>query len=174
MWSAGFTNPNQQSRNRELGVSTPCGAVSTCGINVLVPGLLEVQRYGRISDPGMRPYPPRVRRDLDVGPGETLAARWLHEPQSINNQPRRLGFPHRAGRYRPGGPLFSSPVRRSCRGAEGFLIKEWGLIVPAWRWLYEPQSISDQPMGLGFHTVRGGINPENHRFRPRLVGVVKV
>ena len=32
--------------------------------------------------------------------------RWLHEPQSISNQPMGLEFPHRAGRYRPGGPSF--------------------------------------------------------------------
>ena len=25
-------------------------------------------------------------------------------------------------------------------------------------------------MQVGFHTVRGGIDPENHRFRPRVVG----
>ena len=27
--------------------------------------------YGRVSGPGMRPYPPRVRQDLDVPPSET-------------------------------------------------------------------------------------------------------
>ena len=43
----------------------------------------------------------------------------------------RLGFPHRAGRYRPGGPSFSSPVRRSYRGMKGSLIRGWGLILPA-------------------------------------------
>ena len=35
--------------------------------------------------------------------GATLAARWLHEPQPISNQPVGLGFPHRPKRYRPGG-----------------------------------------------------------------------
>ena len=39
----------------------------------------------------------------------TLAARWLHEPQPISNQPVWLGFPHRAGHYRPGGFRFSNP-----------------------------------------------------------------
>ena len=33
-----------------------------------VPGLLELLRYGRIFFPQMKPYPPRVRRDLDVIP----------------------------------------------------------------------------------------------------------
>ena len=32
--------------------------------------------------------------------------------------------------------------------------------------------ISDQPKGSGFHTVRGGIDPRGHQFRPRFVGVV--
>ena len=56
--------------------------------------------------------------------GETLAARWLHEPQPISNQPVGLGFPHRAGRYRPaGGSSFSSPGYWSCRDVEGFFIR---------------------------------------------------
>ena len=29
-------------------------------------------------------------------------------------------------------------------------------------------------MGWGFHTVRGGIDPGDHRFRPRDVGFVDV
>ena len=28
------------------------------------------------------------------------------------------------------------------------------------------------PDGLGFHTVRGGIDPRDHFFRPRVVGVI--
>ena len=50
------------------GVSTPSGAVSTLGINVFVPELLELYIYRNIIDPGMIPYPPLVRRDLDVVP----------------------------------------------------------------------------------------------------------
>ena len=41
--------------------------------------------------------------------GATLAPRWLHEPQPISDRPVGLGFPHPAGRYRPGGYAFSSP-----------------------------------------------------------------
>ena len=52
----------------------------------------------------------------------TLAARWLHEPQPISNQPVGLGFPHHAGRYRHGGSAFSSPGCWSCKHMEGFLI----------------------------------------------------
>ena len=41
-----------------VGVSTPCVAVSTRGTTAFVPSLLELQRCGRISDPGIGPYPP--------------------------------------------------------------------------------------------------------------------
>ena len=34
---------------------------------MLVSGLMESQRYGRISDPGMGPQPPLELRDVDVG-----------------------------------------------------------------------------------------------------------
>ena len=50
--------------------------------------------------------------------------RWLHEPQPISYQPMWSGFPHRAGRCRPGGSRYLSPVGRSCNEKEGFTI--WG------------------------------------------------
>ena len=192
--------------------------------------------------------------------GETLAARWLHEPQPISNKSVGLGFSHRAERYRPVGSPFSSTVCWIFRGMEGFLIRGWDLILPgrsetsvfargatlAARWVRGLQSTSNQPVGLGFphrarryrpgrspfsslvswswrgmvrfrirryilsspgatgprlcpegklspragftspsqsatnqwgwvfHTVRGSIDPGDHRFRSRLVGVVDV
>ena len=48
-------NLNQQSAGG-VGVSTPCGAVSTRGTSVSVPGVLELQVHGMISHPGMGPY----------------------------------------------------------------------------------------------------------------------
>ena len=42
---------------------------------------------------------------------------------------------------------------------EGFLIRGWDLVLPGW-W--------------GFHTVRGGIDPRDHRLLPRCVGVADV
>ena len=103
-----------------------------------------------------------------------------------------LEFPHRAGRYRP----FSSPVCWSCRYVEGFLIWGWAPILPGWLWLYElnprlgfthrvgryrpggspfssPVSSDAGSMHrrLGFHTVRGGIDPEDTRIRPQFVRV---
>ena len=41
------------------------------------------------------------------------------------------------------------------------------------RWLHGPQPISNQ-WGWGFDTLRGGIDPGDLRFRPRLAGVVNV
>ena len=38
----------------------------------------------------------------------------------ISNQPVGLGFPHLAGRYRPGGSAFSSPDSWSYRDMERF------------------------------------------------------
>ena len=55
--------------------------------------------------------------------GATLAARWLHESQPISNYPVGFGFPHPAGRYRPGGSPSWSPGSWSCRDMEGFLIR---------------------------------------------------
>ena len=56
---------------------------------------------------------------LAVAGEATLAARWLHEPQSISNQPVWLGFPQRAEQYQPGGSPFSTlVVGVSCRDME--------------------------------------------------------
>ena len=72
---------------------------------------------------------------------------------------------------------------------DDFLTRGWEIILPgcggtlalargatlAARWLHEPQPISNQPVwGWGFHAVRGGIDPGDIRFRPRVVGVVQV
>ena len=71
---------------------------------------------------------------------------------------------------------------------EGFLIQGCDLILAgcggistlsrgatlAARWLHELQPITNHPVGLGFNTVRGGIDPGGLRFRARFVGVVAV
>ena len=95
---------------------------------------------------------------------EALAARWLHEPQPISNQPVGLEFAHFTKRYRLEGSAFSSPESWSCRDMDGFLTRGWELILPgcggtsvlargaalAARWLHEPQPISNHPVGLEF------------------------
>ena len=52
-----------------------------------------------------------------------LATRWLQKPQPISNRPVELGFPHPAGRYRPGGSTFTTPGCWSCRDMDGCLTR---------------------------------------------------
>ena len=41
--------------------------------------------------------------------------------------------------------------------------------------MYDPQPINDRGRwGWGFHNVRGGFDPGDHRFCPQVVGVVDV
>ena len=82
--------------------------------------------------------------------GTTLAARCLHEPQPISNQPVGFEFPYRAGRYRPGGSPFSSPGCRFAKVMEGFMNRGWepNLSSPGGAgFILEPQLISDRPVG---------------------------
>ena len=73
-------------------------------------GVLELQKYMEVF----------LLRGLDhIFPGW----HWLHEPQPINNQPVGMGFPPRAGWYRPEGPSISSPACWSCKCMEGFMIR---------------------------------------------------
>ena len=126
---ASRTPANQQLASG-VGVSTPCGAVSTPPTTVFAPGLLELYRYRRISDPEMGPCPPRVALALRI--------------PSWDFQTMRGGID-------PGDHLFRSHFSKIIH-IDGFLIRGWDLILPRWRWLLK---IS----GWGFHTVRGGINP---------------
>ena len=69
---------------------------------------------------------------------------------------------------------------------EGFLIRGWKLILrgcggtSALARLHGPQPISNHPVGLGFPHPSGrygpgdGCDPGDLRFRPQVVGVVKV
>ena len=94
--------------------------------------------------------------------------RWLHLFQPISDEPLGLGFPHRAGRYQPGRPPFPSSVCFRC--VEAFRILIWHLILPGFRWLYEPPPISHRPVGLGFPRCDAANDPGDHRFRLHLVG----
>ena len=94
----------------------------------------------------------------------TLAARWLHEPQPISNQPAGFGFPHPLGRYRPRGSACSSSGC-CCRDLEGFVIRGWELILPGCAGSkYDPQPISDRPVGLGFPHCVGRCRPGGTPF----------
>ena len=59
--------PQTQPISKPMGVGFPhLRAGIDRGMTVFVPSLLELLMYGRIYDPGMGTYPPRMRRDLDV------------------------------------------------------------------------------------------------------------
>ena len=147
--SARFTNPSQKWCACGW-VSTSCREVPSGGINRFRPRL-----WSPIHQKGV------CRSTGSYNPGR----RWPHEPHPMRNQPVRLGFPHRTGRYGAGVSPFSSPVCWSCRCREGFMIRGWYIILPGWfRLLRTP--------GCGFHSVRGGIDPGDHCFCSRFVGVV--
>ena len=69
-------SPSQLAITQWGWVSTPCGAVSTRGICVFVPGLLELCRYGRISDLGMGTYAPRGVLALCTIPSQSAIGQW--------------------------------------------------------------------------------------------------
>ena len=89
-----------------------------------------------------------------------------------------LGFPHPAGRYRPGGSAFSSPGCWNCRDMDLFVTRGCEIILPgcggtlalargatlAARWIHEPQPISNHPMGLGFTHPAGRCRPGGSTF----------
>ena len=59
--AARWLHDHQLAITNGVGVSTPCGAVTTRGIFVFVPNLLRLLRYGTIYKAGIRTYTPRVR-----------------------------------------------------------------------------------------------------------------
>ena len=116
--TAGLTNPSQQWCTRSWGFHTVRGGIVR-GDNRFRPRIIGVVN---------------IRKAFCSEDRILAGCRWRHEPQPINNQPVGLGFPHRAGRYRPGGPPpFSSPVCWSCRCMEGLPIRGWDHIPPGWR-----------------------------------------
>ena len=95
----------------------------------------------------------------------------LYAPQPINDRPAGLGFPHRAGRCRPGRTRFSFPRCRSCRDVEGCMNRGWEPILPGLPSVYAPQPISDRPVELGFPHRSGRFRPRKTRFSsPRCRG----
>ena len=64
-----FSNPYRKCLRKPLDffsfffLCPPAAPSKSCRIAVLVPGLLELHMHGRIHDPEMEPYPPRVTLD---------------------------------------------------------------------------------------------------------------
>lgn len=116
-------------------------------------------------DPGDHPFRPRVVgfvnmwRDLwswdgtvsSPGDGGTT------NPSQSSYHPAGLRFPHRAGRYRPEGPPFSSPVGWSCTSIETFLIRGSDVTLLECRWFHEPHPNSISTSEGGVSTPCGAI-----------------
>ena len=98
--------PADQQSASGVGVSTPCWEASTEG---------SPASSAHCCCTCMEAFLTRGWDPLFF-PG----CRWLHKPQPTSDQAMGLGFPHRAGRYRPGGSPLSSPVCWSCKCVEGF------------------------------------------------------
>ena len=108
--------------------------------------------YGKIYDPEMGCYIPRVRRDRYVGPKATLTRAGSMSPNQLPTIDQSMGVRvlHHAGRYLSGGSLSSSPGCWSCRCMKYFLIQRWDPVLPGRRWLHESQPSSDQSVASGF------------------------
>ena len=107
--------------------------------------------------------------------GANFVARWFNEPQPVSDQWMNVEFPHRERRYRPGRSRFSSTSYWSCLYTEYVLIRVGTLSSPGAvgprHWSKRSLSLRTGSMslipssigwGLGFHTVRSGIDPRDH------------
>ena len=140
--------------------------------------------HGMLLVPGMEPYPPRMalaprtptnQHSASVNPGDhrvwsrdgTLsppgAAGSTNPSQSVII-PWAWGFHTVRGGIDPGGPFRARVLELYIYG--GISDPGWDLILPGYRWLHDPQPISNQPVRWGFHTVRGGIDAGDHRIIP--------
>ena len=129
--------------------------------------------YGEISHPELKHYPPRVRRDVDVGQGGN-SRRALAPIASANQQPAsgaEVSTPcGSVSTHRPRGCTFSYLGCRSCTCMKGFPIRRWELIPPGSRWLYV-QSTANQrsASGAGVSTPFGAVSDRGSAvFVPRL------
>ena len=148
-------------------------------------GVIELKRYGGISHPEISPYPPWMRRDLDVvSRGKSRRALALRASRA-SWQSVGWDFYTVRGGIDPGDHLcrpqvigvvevwkhFSSRdgnlprVRRDCN------VDQRG---NSRRWLHEPHPIANKPVGLAFPNAVGRYRPRGLRFCPRVVGVVEL
>ena len=134
------------------------------------PGGSPFSSRGCPSCKGIEGFLTRGRKPILTG------MRWLYVRPPASQRPAsgaEVSTP--CGAFRPGGSPFLSPGCRSCKCMEGFLIREWDPVVPGCRWLYIRSPANQRwARDWGFHTVRGGFDPGDHRFRPEVVRVVKV
>ena len=181
---AGSMSPSHQQSPSGLGFPHPTGRYRTGGSLFSSPGCWSCRDMEGFLIRGWKLILRGCGGTSALARGATLAARWCHEPQPISNRPVVLGFPHPAGRYRPGGSAFSSPSCWSCRDMDLLVTRGCEVILPgcggtlalsrgatlAARWLHEPQPISNDLVGLGLAHPAGRYGPEeNCGFIPGLL-----
>ena len=184
-----FHAPQQISNHPVgLGFSHPAGRYRPGGSAFLSPGCWSCRDIVEFLTRGWELIFPWCGGTSTLSQGAPLAACWLNEPQPISNHPVGLGFPHPAGRYRPGGSAFSSVASWSCGDMEGILSGDGKLSSPGvarprcWpegqlslrAGSMSPSQSAITQWGWGFYTLRGGIDPGDMRYCPRVVGVVHV
>ena len=100
----------------------------------------------------------------------------MYDPQPITDRPLGMEFPHRSGRFRPGGSPILSPGCRSCNVLEEFAHSGMETYPPrgAVALCTIPSKSATGQWGWGFHTVWDSFDPGDHRSRPQVVGVVYV
>ena len=165
-----------------VGVSIPCGAVSTRGITVLIPGLLELKGFLEIFL--IRAWDLNLSvsgATSTLAGGATLAARWLHEPRPISNPPVWLGFHTVQGRINPGDPRFrpqvvvgvevwkgfeSGGVNLSSPGVAGARRFPERQLSPRAGSMMSLSQSAKTHLGWGFYTLRGGIDTGIFVFVP--------
>ena len=121
-------------------------------------------------------YPSRVRRGFDLVLTANSRRVLLHEPQSTNQQSAdESEFPHRAGRYQPGGTTVfvpgvlglhmygrsSDPGIRHCPPRVPWASMLSRRSTLAGRWLHEPQRPSRSAISRW-----GGVSTRARRYRP--------
>ena len=128
-------------------------------ITVFVPNSSGLWRYGTVYDPRIRLFHPWVALVI-----RTPANQWLTRGVGLSTPygavstreiivflPDLLELYMYGILYGPGRERYPPRVRRNSTNPSQSAISQWG-------W--------------GFHTMRGGIDPGDHRFPSRLVGVL--
>ena len=90
---------------------------------------------------------------------------FIFGPQPISDRPMGLGFPHRAGRCRPGEARFRPLVVPEGSVCRGFGSEDGNLSSSGSAgFIFEAQPISDHQVGLGFPHCEGRCRPEGSFF----------
>ena len=95
-----------------------------------------------------------------------LAPNWWRPPASrtpANNGVPTVGFPHRTGLYRRGDNHFRPRLIGVVDTKNAFCSEDGIVYSPGAGGFTNPSQSVISQLGWGIHTVRGGIDPENHR-----------